>query len=425
MIIKVKNTCISLIYVFSFVFALTYIVFCLTNSYNWRIISSTPIFLVIFLSLIYFICKRYIRVEVVGILLVLMTLYELMAAVISKTFIIPNVFMDVIAWPLLFLVFLDYSKEHDVQGAGVYRITVVGMMLICALVVFVLVRLSQIGRNGNALFATYFAFSYLPFVFLFCGRKTSVFFGAIVLTLTVFSLKRAAFIIVVVGISVYYIIDSYIAGEQRVRTKRIILTIVLLIFMGLFTMYLINKYNIGILGRLSSAVDDGGSGRTRIWSLIIHEFKNSNIVEKIFGHGFHYVYYELRPFGIARFAHNSLLEILFDYGIIGLFFLGSFIVYLLSQTFRMVKTKSTMAPVMCFTMVSMIVLTAISYFFEQSVMTIPHVMIWGICIGRFVREKNQKYTPENGHDFCLGDQLRPRSEDSRISVPSPDEGQFD
>ena len=61
-----------------------------------------------------------------------------------------------------------------------------------------------------------------------------------------------------------------------------------------------------------------GAGRTRIWNQVIDYYKASPTREKVLGHGFHSVFYQIRPLGIARYAHNSLLESLYDYGIVGL-----------------------------------------------------------------------------------------------------------
>lgn len=52
--------------------------------------------------------------------------------------------------------------------------------------------------------------------------------------------------------------------------------------------------------------------------ITLQAFNVSNLREKIWGHGFQSVYYRLRPGGFSRFSHNSYIEYLYDYGIIGL-----------------------------------------------------------------------------------------------------------
>ena len=386
--LKITDVCISLIYIVSYIFALTYIYYGYTYAYQWKIISSVPVFVIIVLCLVYFICRRYIQLEYVGILLFLMVVYELSVSATRNMFVIPNIFIDVIVWPLLFWVFLDYSKKGDMPKYVANIITIIGMTLVCALSTFVVAHQFRFGRsNGGAVFTTYLSFSFLPFVYLFCSKRASTVFCAIVAIIVVFMMKRAAFIIVIVGITLYYIIDSYVAGDRGKKAQRLLYAMCILLVLVLFGWYLIDTYNIGILSRLSNSIDDGGSGRTRIWELILDDYNNSTGREKLFGHGFHSVFYNLRPFGKARFAHDSFIETLYDYGIIGLILLMSFFCYLIKNAIMMVKSKSATASIMCYTMVSMIVLTAISYFFEESVLTIPHVMIWGICIGKFIREK--------------------------------------
>ena len=389
---NIKEICIRLIYVFAFIFALTYICYGGEGgNHLWKIISALPIFMIIFLCLVYLFSRKYLRFDFIGILLFLMIIYELAVSLIRKMFIMPNILMDVIAWPLLFWVFLDYSKENEISKYSANIITVIGMSLICAMTAFVVIyRFRHGSSSGSTVFTTYLSFSFLPLVYLYCNKRVSTVFNIIVAILMVLTLKRAAFIIVVVGIFLYYIINSYVAGNRGKKIQRLFVTMIILLALGLLGWLLIDRLNIGILKRLSSSVEDGGSGRTRIWELILNEFKKSPQSERIFGHGFHYVFYELRPFGISRFAHDSLIETLYDYGIVGLGLLVSLMIYLLNKAIAMVRTKSTVASTMIFSTISMIVLTAISYFFEQSVMTIPHVMIWGICIGRFIREKKVK-----------------------------------
>lgn len=387
--VRIKDACILLIYLFSYIFALTYIYYGLTYSYSWKIVSSAPVFINIALGFIYLLSKRYIRLEFIGILMFAIVTYELVVSAANNMFIIPNIIIDVIAWPLLFIVFLDYSRDNELSILIANKITIIGMTLVCSLVAFALTRITRFGAiGGSTVFTTYLSFSFLPFVYLYCNKRLSTIFSAIVAVLMIFTLKRGAFIIVAIGISLYYILNSYIAGQQGKKIHRMILAVFILVAIYLFGWYLIDKYNIGILNRLSNAIDDGGSGRTRIWELVLADFNNSSKSERLFGHGFHSVFYNLRPFGKARFAHNSLIETLYDYGYVGLVLLIIFIVYLLAKTIEMIRAKSTAAPVMSYTMVSMIVLTAISYFFEESVMTIPHAMIWGICIGRFIRDKD-------------------------------------
>ena len=191
-----------------------------------------------------------------------------------------------------------------------------------------------------------------------------------------------AFIIVVLGISFYYIETVHIEQLSIKKIRRQIGLFILLVAIGFAGQYFINRLGLDILSRLSSISDDGGSGRTRIWDLVYREFKNSPYSQRLFGHGFQAVYYKIRPFGISRFAHNSFLETLYDYGYVGLAFIVMFVIRLIAIFIKMSKRMSTDAPVMGYTLVPTLILGLVSYFFEQAVIIIPFCVIWGICFGK-------------------------------------------
>jgi O-antigen ligase len=132
-------------------------------------------------------------------------------------------------------------------------------------------------------------------------------------------------------------------------------------------------------------MEDGGSGRTEIWQTVWRKFASSPFSEKLFGHGFHAVAYKVMPLGYSRFAHNSWLEILYDYGMVGLGLIVILVLYFIVKTVKMIREKSAMSPVMGYTIVGMLVMATVSYFFEQSVIILPFCMVWGICVGSHYR----------------------------------------
>ena len=97
--------------------------------------------------------------------------------------------------------------------------------------------------------------------------------------------------------------------------------------------YLSKSINITIIERMQSLQEDGGSGRTTTYALVWKAFKDSNIVKQVIGHGFNAVY--LDRISISS-AHNDFLEVLYDYGVIGLFF---YVLLLFSFIFEAVKLR--------------------------------------------------------------------------------------
>jgi len=318
-------------------------------------------------------------------LLSLIIIYELIVSATRNLFVVPMIFVDVIPWPLVLAVFFDFSKENAMP-AITGNLSIIGMTLICLFSVPNILEHYTSG-NGGAIFATYYCFAFLPMLYLYCPKRISVIFSGIVAIFMLLSLKRAAFIIVVMGISLYYILKNYVENESRRKIQRLIGIMLILIALGFAGQFIIERLNLDIISRLSNILEDGGSGRTRIWDQVLWYFNTSSLGEKLFGHGFHAVFYNIRPLGIARYAHNSLLETMYDYGVIGLVMILFVVFKIMFESFSMVKKRHRMAPVMCYTLIPMLLLSFVSYFFEQSIIIIPHVIIWGICMGNYHRDR--------------------------------------
>ena len=144
-----------------------------------------------------------------------------------------------------------------------------------------------------------------------------------------------------------------------------------------------------IFERFSRLSTDGGSGRDVIWNIVLQAYKESNFMERLFGHGFQSVYYSLRPGGFSRFAHNSYIEYLYDYGIIGLAILLVFVMSMIVFTVKLMNRKSKYTPVMGLLLVITIFLGMFSYFFEESNIIQPIAVSYGIILG-LARKEGKK-----------------------------------
>ena len=398
--IKVKDLLVVLIYILIFVAAITHMRFTVVEIRNWIIMYDLALLAAAYLSVLYFILvlsRKQIKLKVLPVLLFVIVGYELLTSAFNSMFNIPSIFIHVLPWPFVFCVFYHYSIDNEIP-ACLNLIT-----LFCISIIFVLaipnIIKARIFGDGDAIFTTFYSFAFLPFVYLCCNNKISKIYSIIVILLMLFTLKRSAFIIVIVGNFLYYLLQTYINNSKSKtytnnskskKIKKILFFFMIVVAFGLAGDYLIEKFNLPIYERLSNSINDGGSGRLAIWDQVFWYYSNSSTVEKFFGHGFHAVYYEIQPLGMARFAHNSFLEILYDYGILGLTLILSVFVTILTKTYKMIIEKCKFAPVMGFASVSMTVLATISYFFEVSGLIIPFSAVWGLCIGGFARDKKEE-----------------------------------
>lgn len=386
--IKPRTACITIIYILLFLCAVVYMQFSYFHTRLLERIYGGIQLSIITCCVVYIILRfRKFVIQLLPLLLLSITTYELLLSYVKGLFITPIIFIDILPWPMVLYVFFDYAKDKEIPTS--FRIiAALGLSIVC---VFSLPNIIYRDFTDSGIFATYYCLAMLSLLYLTTkNSKTSLIFSAIVAILMLLTVKRAGIISAIVGIGVYYFLNAQLEEKNLNKGKKILLFTlgaVASFYVGLF---LIDELNLNILNRLASISADGGSGRYRIWELVFDKFDSSTSVEKIFGHGFHAVYYFIQPFGIPRFAHNSYLEALYDYGIIGTLMIIFFTLIIMYKTWRMIREKDRLAPVMGYTVVIMLVLSLVSYFFEQSIIITPICAVWGICLGKDFNERRNR-----------------------------------
>lgn len=379
---KNKELILILIYILIFVIAFTDLRYYLGHSGLWRLLHHASVLGLTFLCVMGRISSGGLSRGFLSNYLVFFVFYELLVSALQSMFVIPMIFIDAVPWPIVFAFFYDYARINklpDIMG----RLTVLGMTGICLLSIPNILIQHRV-KNGGALYATYYCFAFLPLLYMFCARRISALFTLLVILLMLLSLKRAAFIIVVGGVFLYSIVSVYVRSASRKRDRMFVLIFAGGICAAVLGVLLINRLHLNILKRLMGIFSDGGSGRTRIWRIILEHFHDSPLTQKVFGHGFHSVFYKVQTASIKRFAHNSLLETMYDYGVFGLMMMIFLMMLIIGATLMMIAMKYKYAPMMAFSLFPMGVLSVASYFFEQSYIILPICVMWGIAMGSFM-----------------------------------------
>ena len=385
---KGNKALITVNYIFVFIAAIAELRFTLTDVYSWRLLYHISIFAIIASCIIYLILKRFFFLNSFVVLLFTIIIYQLVISIIRGLFVFPMTIVDVVTWPLLFAVFLDYSKTNDLP-VSFKRITIFGLALICLLAIpNIVIQHSTV--KGSAVFTTYFCLAFLPMLYLLNTRRQAIFFSFLVGGLMLFSSKRGGSIVVLLGVGVYFILLNYVRSGVGGRVKRITKLLIVLIIVLFLLVVSVEIFDLNILNRLFAISVDGGSGRIKIWNLIIERYRLSSTIDKIFGHGFHAVLYRIAPLGISRYAHNSFLETLYDYGAIGLMLIVMLTIRITTITVKMARQKHPLAPAMGYSLVPLYVFSFVSYFFEQSMLILPLSVFWGICLGKYFGNRARK-----------------------------------
>ena len=326
----------------------------------------------------------------VAILLLLIS-FESLVAISTHSVYMPYAPVDILIWPISVIVYYNYSYYYDITKIAQNK-AIWFFFAMCAIAVpLIKIHLSGAGNIGQVIFLTYFCITTLPLVLILTNnrsyRNLSMVLAVLISTA---STKRAGTLALILGLFIMLVVEAHIQGTLNQRWKKY-LKIMLLILIGtIMVFYLESTGRIQILDRFARLGDDGGSGRDVIWLIVLNAYHSSGLVQRLFGHGFQSVYYILRPGGFYRFAHNSYIEYLYDYGTVGLILLLVFIIALIVSTIDMVRRKARFAPVMCLLLVISVFLGMFSYFFEESNIIMPVAVAYGVILGMDKPEKNIK-----------------------------------
>lgn len=193
--------------------------------------------------------------------------------------------------------------------------------------------------------AIYYILTLLPFVLCLKNTFWRRLLTIVISVCCILSLKRTALIGLAMGL-LFYI---YAQSAQKVSSSFLRKLRIVVIAAVLFCAFLLVQDVLGVemLDRFTTIFDDGGSNRSYIYETVWERFKELDLFEQLFGKGFNGVRYTL---GIKSgyeetivSAHNDVLEVLVDYGLIGLCLYVGFVTKHIKHCIRMVKLKSRYA----------------------------------------------------------------------------------
>ena len=320
-------------------------------------------------------------------LLLLMFLYGVLLTWENGLLTLRTMITGNLAWILVFCSFFIYGMRHELNDPILQLIILVGTVVYClAIIPNLRIRMAGLDELGGAISAIYYSLGFLGLILLYCKKNTKVFFALIVGIIILLSSKRAGVLLYAIGFLAYFYVDAYLENDIDVRMRKYRTIAYIVLASIVFAISVTAVFRIGALDRFQTITTDGGSGRDVIWESVLNTYRNAKITKKVFGHGFHAVPIIVRPFNRYLYAHSSFVEVLFDFGIIGLVGMIGGILWLLICLIRMIKKRLLFAPIMAFSLVIVLLLSAVSYFFEESKMILPVAMICGMCIGYLERK---------------------------------------
>jgi hypothetical protein len=227
-----------------------------------------------------------------------------------------DMFKNILGCMLPFYPFYYFARKGELKASNFIRF----FLLMLPVVLFrFFANKNQILLERNALNTdvvnnlSYTIVCLLPYVFLIKKKLIS---GALITVLILFIIqgaKRGAFIAGFIGLLMYF----YYQLKTIDKNTRIYGYLIALIYIGLISAfaYKMSINNEFLVNRMTSILQGNTSNRDLIYTAIFEEWYNSaNIWNLLFGFGFAASLYI-----VGGFAHNDWLEILSNFGLIGIF----------------------------------------------------------------------------------------------------------
>ncbi len=193
----------------------------------------------------------------------------------------------------------------------------------CGLVIILSLLLTMITRNNNRILAIVL-FSCCCGIIILSGSR-----GAMIMTIA--------------------IICAWLF--QSIKSKRVLIPLVLVLFITFLFIYFYEYIPEYLKNRLSifALLEDGGSGRSKIWLAAINEFFDGNLFELLFGSGYGSfrgrVHYIAHGHSGAYESHNMWINLLIEGGVVGIVLL----IWTFMQTYKIAKSQKNMCGMIALT----------------------------------------------------------------------------
>lgn len=192
-------------------------------------------------------------------------------------------------------------------------------------------RITRMGNN-----AIFFVLCIFPWILLNRKKTVRTIGTLILLLLCILSLKRSA-IIMAILISATFFYFEYLKRIKSVHT--LVSTMAIAFGMVLLLLVANQRLDNMAMERMQSMSEDSGSGRTDRWATSLFLFSiEKNPIKIIFGHGFCAVEQAIGEESAS--AHNDFLEVLYDYGIIGLLLYLTIHICLIRRMIFLIRSKA-------------------------------------------------------------------------------------
>lgn len=354
------------------------------QSDNGGLLGYLIILIMLLIEIIGGIClfSRKIRIlQIKNLRIVLLwTIYATLVTIISHI----NLFTEIrciLWWPMAYCVFYWISIRYNINRhinffvPLIFAITVVLYYLIRINTVYSLESLFDSKFVDNSVF---YLVLLLPLVSLLPLKLKYICFVISIIAVA-FSFKRSAMIAsgLMIGICVY--IDCL--NLLKNKLLKIILPILVLAIISYYVIYLNNTFEGELLVRFENLSEDEGSGRIDIFSKVFFIIENRSFDKNIIGEGCDAV---IKYIGYS--SHNDFIEMLFDYGILGLIIYLLFFVRMVLSTMKSRKLGNNYFQANIASIIVFIVMSMVSHLWLYPTYFAYIIALWAITNAKIDKE---------------------------------------
>ena len=228
---------------------------------------------------------------------------------------------------------LSYWDNLKIKKAFLYFcLFVIIPIVVYAFILFIRSDIISIKLGGND--AVFVISAYLPFVFALKDRrvlKTILIF--MFLILAALSFKRSIILAVLISLFFYIwlMLDKRVVSQYAFYIYLfVILSIGAVVYMALEDIVMMNVFD-----RFHSLATDGGSERDFLYRELFTTYVDSNFFHLCFGYG-----YKSTINYVAKMGHNDFINIMFDFGLMGIILYLSFIFKLIGLTIKKYRKRA-------------------------------------------------------------------------------------
>ena len=299
-----------------------------------------------------------------------------------------NIFSNSLFSMMVFCFFaLSPSSKNETYIIQQMAALFIVLFVLLYLVSFVLVPASDDPWNiyhAQYVNSIYYSVLMLPFVL---SSKKKTLYIVLVLICCLLSRKQGAFLAFFIGGTVSYLLYKKVDGNDSFSLKKSVQFLFLSILI-LFAYHKLSDYlSENILYGFFTITEDGGNGRLDIYQNILSTINQSSLFEILFGHGgYNAVNTE---FGIS--AHNDFLEVMYDYGAIGLLLYCSISIFFIALLIEMYRKRSSELPAFSYALIAFFTISFVSHL----LFILKYAMLLFAYFGMVVSTEKQTFNEKN------------------------------